>query len=94
MIDKLHFPEPCIRDSKMEYEADDDKQWISKINEEVAEVIRAAYLGDGYELALELQDVITVCTSWQAALGFDFGGRQKVCAEVNEKNRRRGYLGE
>ena len=67
---------------------------IAKINEEVAEVIRAAYLGDGYELALELQDVITVCTSWQAALGFDFGARQKVCAEVNEKNRRRGYLGE
>ena len=94
MIDKLHFPEPCIRDSKMEYEADDDKQWIAKINEEVAEVIRAAYLGDGYELALELQDVITVCTSWQAALGLDFGVRQKVCKEVNDKNRRRGYLGE
>ena len=94
MIDKLHFPEPCRRDSKMEYEADDDKQWIAKINEEVAEVIRAAYLGDGYELALELQDVITVCTSWQAALGLDFGVRQKVCKEVNDKNRRRGYLGE
>ena len=94
MIDKLHFPEPCIRDSKMEYEADDGRQWIAKINEEVTEVIHAACLGDGYELALELQDVITVCTSWQAALGFDFGARQKVCAEVNDKNRCRGYLGE
>lgn len=94
MIDKLHFPEPCIRDSKMEYDVDDDRQWIAKINEEVAEVICAACLGDGYELALELQDVITVCTSWQAALGLDFGVRQKVCKEVNDKNRRRGYLGE
>ena len=94
MIYKLNFPEPCSSDSKMEYEADDDKQWIAKINEEVAEVIRAAYLGDGYELALELQDVITVCTSWQAALGLNFAGRQKICAEVNEKNRRRGYLEE
>ena len=94
MIDELHFPVPCSRDSKMEYEADDDKPWIAKINEEVAEVIRAAYLGDGFELALELQDVITVCTSWQAALGLDFGGRQRVCAEVNDKNRCRGYLGE
>ena len=42
-------------------------------------------------LAEEIQDLITVCTSWLDALGFDEAARDKICAKVNEKNRKRGY---
>ena len=42
-------------------------------------------------LAMELTDVITVCTSWLDALGYDEEARGKLQKHVNEKNRRRGY---
>ena len=42
-------------------------------------------------LAMELTDVITVCVSWLYALGYDETAREKLQAQVNEKNRKRGY---
>ena len=43
-------------------------------------------------LALELTDVITVCTSWLYALGYDEKARGEVQRRVNEKNKKRGYF--
>lgn len=45
-------------------------------------------------LAMELTDVITVCTSWLDTLGYDEAARERLQAQVNEKNRKRGYFGE
>lgn len=44
-------------------------------------------------LATELTDVITLCTSWLDALGYDEEARGEVQKRVNEKNRERGYFG-
>ena len=44
-------------------------------------------------LALELTDVITVCTSWLHALGYDEYLRGEVQKRINEKNKARGYFG-
>ena len=43
-------------------------------------------------LALELTDVITVCTSWLYVLGYDEKARGELQRLVNEKNRERGYF--
>jgi hypothetical protein len=43
-------------------------------------------------LATELTDVITVCTSWLYALGYDEEARGEVQKRVNEKNKARGYF--
>ena len=80
--------------------------WIAKLNEELDEVKYAVSqyedrFGDSdYDeeegaryVAGELQDLITVCTSMQKQyLGFNDIERDKICAEVNEKNERRGYF--
>ena len=42
-------------------------------------------------LAMELTDVITVCTSWLDTLGYDEAARGRMQERVNEKNRKRGY---
>ena len=42
-------------------------------------------------MAEELTDVITVCTSWLASLGYDEAERGRIQRAVNEKNRKRGY---
>lgn len=42
-------------------------------------------------LAIELTDVITVCVSWLDTLGYDELARERLQAQVNEKNRKRGY---
>ena len=89
-------PQPCTRfwNAGM-------AEWIAKLNEEVYEVIReTAYVerladeaddDDVERLAEELTDVITVCTSWLHALGYDEKARGEVQKRVNEKNRERGY---
>lgn len=41
----------------------------------------------------ELTDVITVCTSWLASLGYDEAERGRIQRAVNDKNHRRGYWG-
>ncbi len=42
--------------------------------------------------AEELVDIITCCVTRLEMLGYDEKDRQKLYAEVNEKNRKRGYL--
>ena len=43
-------------------------------------------------IALELTDVITLCTSWLHALGYDEKARGELQKRVNEKNKKRGYF--
>lgn len=96
-------PQPC-RKFKMISTAD----WITKLMEEVSEAIRFAVkrveLDDDKDwlddedmltdkLGEELTDVITVCTSWLDAFGYDEVARGKLQEKVNEKNRKRGYWG-
>lgn len=50
------------------------------------------YIEAEYHLAEELTDVITLCTSWLHAIGYDEDARGDLQRQVNEKNRERGYL--
>ena len=89
-------PQPCTRfwNAGM-------VEWIAKLNEEVYEVIRrAAYVeriadeadddDDEACLAEDLTNVITVCTSWLAALGYDEARRGELQKRINEENKKRG----
>ena len=80
-------------------------EWAAKLNKEVYEVIRGvAYIerladeadeaddDDVERLAEELTNVITVCTSWLDALGYDEARRGELQKRVNEKNKKRGYF--
>ena len=88
-----HFPQPVLRDSEKNYysSAINSYDWACKILEEVAEAAAEIKAGDMMKLAVELQDIINVCTSFQAWLGYDFKRRQGICKAVNEKNAARGY---
>jgi len=93
-------PQPC-RKFKMISTAD----WVAKLMEEVVEVAHIAagnaelYVRDWLDdedmladkLGEELTDVITVCTSWLDAFGYDEVARGKLQERVNEKNKERGY---
>ena len=88
-------PQPCtkFRDAGI-------VDWAAKLNKVVYEVIRGvAYIervtdeaddDDVEHLAEELTDIITVCTSWLHALGYDEKARGELQKRVNEKNRERG----
>ena len=89
---KAHIlPRPVIRDGKGKLTKDYSlHNWVSKLLEEVAEVqAQVAYVADNYNainnLALELTDVITVCTSWLENLGYDERKRLELFSKVNEK---------
>lgn len=67
--------------------------WVQCLLEELSEIIDAILVEDAEEqIAEELQDLKHVCTSMQHWLGFDDKDIDKLCAETNEKNRKRGYL--
>lgn len=96
-------PIPCRRFSNASM-----LDWITKLMEETHEVAREAALlaprlakGDWYtddtlevewRLAEELTDVITLCTSWLDALGYDEEVRDMVQGVINQRNRKRGYF--
>jgi hypothetical protein len=48
--------------------------------------------GSPEEMAEEITDIITVCTSWLEAVGYDANERRRLCKAVNLKNQSRGYL--
>lgn len=98
---KSDLPIPVVRDGKgkliRDYSLPD---WGSALDEERTEVLDAAVeyrrhpsWNNRKHLMEELADLKTVCTSWQAALGADESERAEIQRAVNEKNRRRGYLG-
>lgn len=90
-------PQPCTK-----FRNAGIVDWAAKLNKEVYEVIRgAAYIerladeaddDDVERLAEELTNVITVCTSWLDALGYDEEKRGELHRRVNEKNEERGHL--
>ena len=92
-------PQPCTR-----FWNAGTVEWIAKLSEETNEVVQAALKvrrlaevdGNFHDaevnLAEELTDVITVCTSWLHALGYDKYLRGEVQKRVNEKNKARGYF--
>ena len=85
-------PIPVVNDKNgkliRDYTRDD---WFAKLNEELDEVKEATICSVKKHLAEELQDLITVTTSWQESFGFDEKAREKICAAVNDKNQKRGY---
>lgn len=100
------LPKPCKYDfdgkACKNYSLDD---WFDKIGEELFEAHSQAVLYDYTkhekfasfrkdDLAEELADIITVCTSFLDALGYDENARSRIFKLVNMKNKRRGYFGE
>ena len=96
-------PQPCVK-----FRDASAMAWVAKLIEKTHEVVQEVHiilqLGDDealkelYQdaekrLALELTDVITVCTSWLDAEGYDEEERGKLQEMVNEKNKARGYWG-
>ena len=82
-------PVPCKVNCSM-------REWFAKLEEEVTEAHEAAVLYEnGLQhkrfIADELTDVITVCTSFLEAIGYNEHERMAVQRRVNEKNQRRGY---
>lgn len=69
----------------------DERQWYLKLQEEIFEAFSTV---STQERAQELTDVITVCTSYLHALGFDQNARQELQRAVNAKNAARGYFKE
>ena len=88
----METPRPVIRDGNNKLvENYTHDEWFAKIMEEVFEAHEA---DDKESLGYELADIITVCTSYLNALGYD----ERACAEfyrhVNFKNEQRGYFEE
>lgn len=77
------------------------RDWFAKIVEETFEAHEYATLHNcdeyesgefEFELAMELADIITVCTSYLESLGYNEEARSGLFRLVNEKNRNCGYL--
>ena len=94
-------PQPCTKFAGATVE-----EWVAKLNEETYEVMRDAahieLIADEADdedksslatcLAIDLTDVIHVCVSWIAALGFNEEARGDLHRMVNEKNKARGHF--
>ena len=99
--DTYGLPIPVMRDGSGKWIKDYCLvDWAGALDEERTEVIDAAVRCrqdpswyNRRRLLEELADLKTVCTSWQSAIGADEDERAEIQREVNEKNRRRGYLG-
>lgn len=93
-------PRPCIK-----FKLNPISSWIAKLMEEMTEAVHVAaewaedddkkmegnVIVPPEDLAEGLTDVITVCTSWLDALGYDEVKRAEIQGEVNDKNCRQGY---
>ena len=99
--DDMTKPQPCTKFAGATVE-----EWVAKLNEETYEVMRDAahieLIADEADdedksslatcLAIDLTDVIHVCVSWIAALGFNEEARGDLHRMVNEKNKAREYF--
>lgn len=83
------LPMPVRNDGKVKTTDYTDRDWCLKVKEELAEALAA---GSPEEQAQEITDIITVCTSWLEACGYDLNDRRRLCKEVNIKNQSRGYF--
>ena len=88
-------PQPCNM-----FDVAAGEAWAKELGKHMYEVIKdVIYMeqffdcierADEETLAEKLTDIITVCTSWIDALGYDEVKRGKLQERVNEKNLRRG----
>lgn len=91
-------PQPCDM-----FDVADAEAWGRELGKHMYEVIKDVIYMDQFfdcieradeeDLAEKLTDVITVCTSWIDALGYDEVKRGELQERVNEKNKARGYWG-
>ena len=91
-------PQPCDM-----FDVADAEAWGRELGKHMYEVIKDVIYMDQFfdcieradeeDLAEKLTDVITVCTSWIDALGYDEVKRGELQKRVNEKNKARGYWG-
>lgn len=91
-------PQPCNM-----FDVADGEAWAKELGKHMYDVVRDVIYMDQFfdcieradeeALAEKLTDIITVCTSWIDALGYDEARRGELQRLVNEKNRERGYFG-
>ena len=85
-------PIPVVKDKAGKLTKDySTLDWFNKLNEKLDEVKQSS---DIPKQAEELQDLITVCTSFLEYLGYDETARGDLAKQINEKNRQRGYFEE
>ena len=90
-------PQPCNM-----FDVADVEAWGKELGKHMYGVVRDVIYMDQFfdcieradeeALAEKLTDVITVCTSWLHALGYDEKARGEVQRRVNEKNKARGFF--
>ena len=91
-------PQPCNM-----FDVADGEAWAKELGKHMYDVVRDVIYMDQFfdcieradeeALAEKLTDVITVCTSWLHALGYDEARRGELQRLVNEENKKRGYFG-
>jgi len=90
-------PQPCNM-----FDVADGEAWAKELGKHMYDVVRdVIYMeqffdcierADEEALAEKLTEIITVCTSWIDALGYDEAKRGELQRRINEKNRERGYF--
>lgn len=90
-------PQPCNM-----FDVADGEAWAKELGKHMYDVVRDVIYMDQFfdcieradeeALAEKLTYVITVCTSWLHALGYDEYLRGELQRLVNEKNKKRGYF--
>nr|DAQ51947.1 MAG TPA: hypothetical protein [Caudoviricetes sp.] len=90
-------PQPCNM-----FDVADGEAWAKELGKHMYDVVRdAIYMeqffdcierADEEALAEKLTEIIKVCTSWIAALGYDEAKRGELQRRVNEKYKERGYF--
>ena len=99
---KHSLPQPCRK-----FKDAATTELLAKLAEETSEVVQEALSLESLRkadalqteeaeettahLAEELTDLITFCTTWLDALGYDASERRKVQNVINAKNKGRGY---
>ena len=88
-------PQPCNM-----FDIADAEAWAKELGKHMYDVVRDAIYMDQFfdcieradeeALAEKLTEIIKVCTSWIAALGYDEAKRGELHRRVNEKYKARG----
>ena len=88
-LDGYVRPAPCTK-----FKHATPKEWVAKLNEEVAEVIEAIYdpQASRDDMLREMVDVATVIRSMEYASGFSKQKINEMQLWVNAHNRERGYM--
>ena len=80
-------PQPCNM-----FDVADGEAWAKKLGKHMEQFFDCIDRADEEALAENLTEIITVCTSWIDALGYDETKRGELQRRVNEKNCEQGYF--